>query len=230
MSRIRTKPLDRYGNLTVIRDTGKRNPHGGIVWLCRCDCGQYVERTSRYLHSDMQTHSCGCKRGESHVKHGDKRRHGKENRLYRIWQGMLWRCNASNHSEHSYAKRGICVCEEWSDYKAFKSWALENGYSDSLTIDRVDPAGNYEPNNCRWATVVEQANNKTNNHLLTHEGVTMTLAEWARKSGVNYSTLRSRVNRQGLSPDKALSRNKGTRDKRTGMFVGGYDVCEGDAI
>lgn len=77
---------------------------------------------------------------------------------------------------------------------------------------------------------MEQANNKTNNHLLTHNGKTMTLAEWARESGINYSTLRSRVNRQGLSLDVALSRGKGTRDKRTGRFVGGYDKREDDAI
>ena len=229
VARIRIKPLDRIGHLTVIRDTGKRSSIYGIVWLCHCDCGQYVEKTTHYLHSNIQIHSCGCQRGEANVKHGDTRKHEKESRLHRIWRGMLWRCNVKNRSKYSYAKKGIRVCEEWLNYKTFKSWTLENGYTDCLTIDRVDIYGNYEPDNCRWATVTEQANNKSNNHLLTHEGKTMTLAEWARESGVNYSTLRSRVNRQGLSLDKALSRGKGTRDKRTGRFVGGYDISEDDA-
>lgn len=136
---------------------------------------------------------------------------------------MLWRCNPKNHDERSYAKNGISVCDEWLDYVKFSAWAASNGYADNLTIDRIDNDGNYEPSNCRWVTVEGQANNKSNNHLLTYNGKTMTLAEWAREYGVNYSTLRSRINRQGLSLDKALSLGKGTRDPRTGRFVGGYD-------
>lgn len=137
---------------------------------------------------------------------------------------MLWRCSEDNDSRYSYAKKGIKVCEEWLDYETFKTWSLENGYSDDLSIDRIDNKGNYEPSNCRWATHTVQANNKSNNHLLNCNGKVVTLAELARESGINYSTLRSRINRQGLSIDKALSKKEGTRDARTGRFVGGYDA------
>ena len=89
---------------------------------------------------------------------------------------------------------------------------MENGYSDGLTIDRIDNNGNYEPSNCRWATAVEQANNKSNNHLITYRGRTMTLAEWARELGINYSTLRSRFNRQKLSPEEAFAMSTETRE------------------
>ena len=230
MSRKHINPGEEYGNLTIISDTGKRDSSGNIIWLCQCDCGNLIERTSRYLTRDLSTHSCGCQKGEAQVKHGDKRRGKKQDRLYSIWRGMLWRCNKNNHGRYSYAKKGVSVCDDWFDYTAFKSWALENGYSEGLSIDRIDNSGNYEPDNCRWVTVAGQANNKSNNHLLTHDGKTMTLAEWAKESGINYSTLRSRVNRQGLSMDKALCKNTGTRDSATGRFIGGYDMRKDDTV
>lgn len=224
MSRKRINPGEEYGYLTAICDTGKRDSVGNCVWLCRCVCGRSIEKTSRYLHRKETTRSCGCRRGEKRIKHGDTRKHGKTARLYRIWSAMLWRCSEDNDSRYSYAKKGIKVCEEWLDYETFKTWSLENGYSDDLSIDRIDNKGNYEPSNCRWATHTVQANNKSNNHLLNCNGKVVTLAELARESGINYSTLRSRINRQGLSIDKALSKKEGTRDARTGRFVGGYDA------
>ena len=217
------KPSDRFGRLTIVSNTGKHDSRGNIIWLCLCDCGNYVEKSTHYLVRKTGTHSCGCQRGESHIKHGDGRR-GRKTRLYRIWCGMLWRCNPKNHDKYSYAKNGISVCDEWLDYEVFSAWALKSGYTDDLTIDRIDYNGNYEPSNCRWITRVEQANNKSNNHLITYNGKTMTLAEWARELGINYSTLRSRINRQKLSPEKAFSKDKAVRDPCTGRFVGGYDA------
>lgn len=224
MRKTRIKPYDKYGDLTVLRDTGKRDSSGAIIWLCLCDCGNYTEKPSQYLLGNTLTHSCGCKRGEAHVEHGDNRRHGKTARLYSIWRGMLWRCNHKNRSKNSYTKNNIKVCDEWFDYKLFKDWALENGYKDNLSIDRIDYKGDYTPENCRWVSAIEQSNNKSNNHLITYKNKTMTLAEWARETGINYSTLRSRINRQKLSPEKAFCTNKGMRDVNTGRFVGGYDV------
>lgn len=231
MRKTKIEPNKRYGNLTVIKDTGEKNSSGFAMWLCQCDCGNFVERSSHYLlRKDSVTHSCGCQRGATHIKHGDKKKREKTGRLYSIWCGMRWRCNKKNREKRSYMKKGISVCDEWLDYTTFKSWALENGYADGLTIDRIDNNGNYEPSNCRWATIVEQANNKSNNHLITYNGRTMTLAEWSRELGINYSTLRSRINRQGLSPDKAFSTNTGARDARTGRFIGGYDVFENEVM
>lgn len=225
MKHKRVCPLDRYGHLTVMRRTGKKDSCGNIVWLCRCDCGNYVEKTTHYLHRDEMVQSCGCLKGEGKVKHGDKRRHGKASRLYSIWRGMLWRCNPKNKDERSYAARGISVCDEWLNYTAFKAWAVENGYADNLSIDRIDYNGDYVPENCRWVTPEGQANNKSNNHLITYNGKTMTLAEWAMVLGINYSTLRSRINRQHLSPEQAFCTNTSAkRDAKTGRFIGGYEL------
>lgn len=225
MNRTHINPNEKYGMLTTVRNTGKKDSCGYDFWLCRCDCGNYVERTSRYLkRKELKTHSCGCQAGAANTKHGDKRTNGKYARLYSIWSGMRWRCNAKNHDKHSYARNGIKIYDGWANYQTFKSWALENGYSDGLTIDRIDYNGNYEPDNCRWVTIIEQANNKSSNHNITYHGKTKTLAEWSRELGINYSTLRSRINRQGLDLDKAFSTNKGKRDAITGRFIGGYDV------
>lgn len=221
------RPSDKYGHLTVIEKTEKKDSCGNIVWLCCCDCGNYVEKTTRYLHRDTIVQSCGCLRGKGNTKHGDNKRHEKASRLYRIWCGMLWRCNPKNKSKQSYATKGISVCNEWLDYTAFKGWAVENGYDDNLSIDRIDYNGDYTPENCRWVTPEVQANNKSNNHLITYDGKTMTLAEWARALGINYSTLRSRINRQHLNFEQALCTNTtAKRNVKNGRFIGGYELNE----
>ena len=143
----------------------------------------------------------------------------KNERLYRIWMAMRARCNCKNFIPYKhYGGRGITVCNEWNDYLVFKEWALSNGYEEHLSIDRIDHNGNYEPSNCRWSTAEVQANNKRNNHLIAINGESHTLAEWAKLSGVNYSTIRSRINRDKLKPEEALLKKKLYRDKGTGKF------------
>ena len=101
------------------------------------------------------------------------------------------------------------MCNEWkNDFQSFYDWAMSNGYNDKLSIDRIDANGDYTPNNCRWATFTEQANNKRNNHYLTCNGKTMTMAEWSRESGVPYKVLIGRINRLGWSVEDAISKNK----------------------
>jgi hypothetical protein len=97
--------------------------------------------------------------------------------------------------------------EQWrEDFQSFYDWAMANGYNDELSIDRIDTNGDYTPDNCRWATPTEQANNKRTNRYLTYNGKTMTMAEWSRESGVPYSVLRSRIYKLGWSIEDALNR------------------------
>lgn len=128
-------------------------------------------------------------------------RHGYngKHRLYRIWVAMRQRCEKTYRSGYSsYGLRGITVCDEWANsFLAFKAWAESTGYTDCLSIDRIDPNGNYHPANCRWATVQEQAVNKRNSCYVEVDGVTKTVAEWAYERGFHLTTLYRRY-RQGI--------------------------------
>lgn len=139
-------------------------------------------------------------------------------RLNNIFNDMKHRCyNSKDKYYKDYGGRGITVCEEWNNretipkfhnatkgFLAFRKWALENGYTDTLTIDRIDVNKGYSPDNCRWATASEQANNTRSNHYLTYKGKTQSLADWCRELNLNYSTVRSRINRDKWSVDKAF--------------------------
>ena len=116
-------------------------------------------------------------------------------RIYSIWKGIKTRCYNEKHVHYnSYGGRGIVVCNEWKDsFEAFYEWSMANGYSENLTLDRIDVNGNYEPSNCRWSTRKEQLNNKRNNIMITHNGKTQTLSQWANETGINYYKLRRRT-------------------------------------
>lgn len=107
--------------------------------------------------------------------------HGmSKTRLHNIWLTMRQRCEKPNCSGyHKYGAKGIKVCEEWGSFEAFRDWAYSHGYDDTLTIDRIDPKGDYSPSNCRWATQKEQQNNRGNNIHLTYKGETHTIIEWS---------------------------------------------------
>lgn len=130
-------------------------------WLCKCDCGNTVIVSGGNI--GRVTFSCGCNRHESKTKTHGCASHKVYNKLYHTWCGIKYRCNNSKSKDYPhYGGRGISVCEEWMhDFPAFQSWALANGYSEKLTIDRIDVNGNYCPENCRWTTVAEQNRNKT---------------------------------------------------------------------
>jgi hypothetical protein len=129
--------------------------------------------------------------------------------------GIRCRCNNPRSKDYYlYGKRGITVCKLWDKYDTFRKWALENGYDDNLSIDRIDSNLGYSPDNCRWANISVQANNKRNNMLVTAFGETKTTAEWGRLLGIRCTTIRLRLHK-GLSPEEALSKI----NRKTGMSV-----------
>lgn len=133
-------------------------------------------------------------------------RHNMEGtRLYKIWDNMKQRCMNPNFPNYKhYGKRGITVCEEWKDFLNFLSWAERSGYKDTLSLDRIDNNLGYYPDNCRWASQVEQQRNKRNNHFLTYNGETRTIAEWGEITGILPATIQHRVCRDGWSVEDAL--------------------------
>lgn len=141
--------------------------------------------------------SCGC------GIVGGTKIHGMTNtRLFRIWSGMKNRCNDKNDPD--YGGRGINICKEWkNDFLEFYNWSMKNGYSDDLSIDRIDVNGNYEPDNCKWATSLEQSNNTRINHKLKINNEVRTLSEWSRMSGVSRKQIQRRAEK-GMSDEEIL--------------------------
>lgn len=191
----------KFNKLTVIRRV-ENTKNGQTRWLCECDCGNTKIVTGVGLRRN-HVKSCGCLVKEMSGKNLIK--HGLSNnkvfyRLMHIRKGMKIRCyNPNNKSYSNYGGRGIKVCDEWLDkktgMKSFYDWAIQNGYKEGLTIDRIDVNGNYEPNNCRWVTNKIQCNNKTNNHIITYNGETHTMTEWSEIFGISYDAIRYRIKR-----------------------------------
>lgn len=216
MGNFRDRTGERVGKLTIIKRApnyiGKDNKTR-TMWECRCDCGNVVIVRGDSLKIN-HTSSCGCyqkervseilKSPDIHIKHGESKE-----RLRNIWYLMRYRCENPNcESYERYGKRGIDVCDEWSNgedgYFAFKQWALSNGYSDSLTIDRIDNNKGYSPSNCRWSDDVEQANNKRCNIMISHNGETLTVAQWARKLNISKTVVYRRLE-LGWDPEIAIT-------------------------
>lgn len=173
---------------------------GRSYWLCKCECGNYKIVRGSHLQSGNVS-SCGC--AKKVRTHG-----GTRSRLYVIWTDMKQRCgNPSSTSYQRYGGRGITVCKEWAEsFASFRNWAIASGYRPDLSIERKDNDGPYCPENCTWATRKEQANNTRKTNLITYNGETHSVSEWARIIGVRQSTLSMRLNKYEWSVEKALGK------------------------
>jgi len=158
---------NRYGRLTVVcREESIKD--GVARWLCQCDCGGKKVVIGSKLRRG-ETRSCGCLEQETRAHNGHRRsvHNMSESRLYGVWSGMKTRCNCPSHPHYEdYGGRGISVCDEWAnDFQTFAAWALSHGYDEKApkgkcTLDRIDPDGNYCPENCRFADMNVQQNNR----------------------------------------------------------------------
>lgn len=177
----------RFDKLTVISRANTNSKSGNAMWVCRCECGSITEVIGSKLRSGY-TKSCGC------LRISDTAQGYSKERVYRTWRGMHQRCYNQKHDKYKwYGGRGITICPEWHDFITFRIWALENGYSDDLTIDRIDPDDNYCPDNCQWVDMKTQANNRSNNRILYFNGKAYTVSQIAEMFGISSFTIFNRL-------------------------------------
>lgn len=197
----------KFGRLTVIDSTAKRDIHtGSIIWKCQCDCGNivYVSTSNLESNSNHRTQSCGCLRRENSTKHSLSK-----TKLYKKLVAIKGRCkNPKNANYFRYGGRGIGLCSDWDGKQGFENfyvWAIAHGYEDGLTIDRIDNNKGYSPDNCRWVTQKLQMNNTRRNRYITIDGETHSLTDWAEIKGISIGTIRDRLKR-GWSEYDAIMR------------------------
>lgn len=192
-----------FGRLTVVQ-LSKYGQGQKPRWYCVCSCGGNTTTSGSNLRNGHTT-SCGCLNKE---RTGDaSRRHGKTGtKLWRAWRAMWSRCTNSNLPCYkNYGGRGISVDDRWKDFEAFASDMGEPPSSEH-SIDRIDVNGNYCRDNCRWATVGEQAVNRRNNHVITVDGLSKTVSEWARELEVSPYSIFSRIHLYGYSDVEAVTK------------------------
>ena len=203
-----TKLIDltgqRFGRLIVL-ERAKNNKNGQVCWKCKCDCGNIKIVQSNHLRQG-DTKSCGCLEKENLNKYAHQKTHGQSNtRLYNIWCKIKARCNNINSPDYKrYGGRGINICNEWLHFENFYNWSINNGYSENLSIDRINNNQGYNPENCRWITMFEQTGNKRNNHIIFYKEKEQTIAEFAREYNIEYSTLWARLCVYNWSIEKSL--------------------------
>ena len=193
----------RFSRLLVVSQ-GAKKPRRCFMWNCICDCGSSVQVNGGHLRNGG-TRSCGCLKREIAKAAGDRTRtHGLSgSSIYSIWDTMVRRCHAPGSKDfYRYGAKGITVCERWRTF--------ENFYKDmgdrpaGMSIDRKDNAKGYEPSNCRWATNTQQQRNKRDNVILTMNGESLCVTEWAEKLHINKNTLHARL-AKGWDVERALT-------------------------
>jgi hypothetical protein len=183
------------------RDVDRSTP-GKPRWICRCACG--TERSVCQWHLTHASNSCGCYNREQSSKAHKLDERTVDLPEYKIWSGIVQRCtNPKRENYPKYGGRGIKLCERW---RVFANFYADMGArpSPDHSIDRTDTDGDYAPENCRWATSKEQANNGRHNRWIELNGERKTMKQWSEHLGINYYTLADRI-RRGWPPEKALS-------------------------
>lgn len=205
----------RFGMLEVISFSGIKD--GRAWWLCNCDCGNTKMMAGSEL-SRGRCKSCGCLRA---IENKSRAKHGMaDTKIYSVYRSMMKRCYLKSSQQYNnYGGRGISVCDEWRfGFENFYDWVQTSGYQEGLSIDRINNNGDYCPENCRWATVQEQGNNRRTNVPVTIRGETHNMYEWAKMSGVSIQTIHYRLNR-GLSEDELITPTKGVKINETGQCI-----------
>lgn len=197
----------KYGRLTIIRVSNKRESRKLKYFDCICECGNTVTTDIASLRRG-HVKSCGCLRKERSFE--STTTHNKSyTRIYRIYQGVKYRCyNIACPRYKNYGGRGIKVCDEWlNDFMNFYNWAIENGYQENLTLDRINVNGNYEPENCRWISNLEQQSNRRNSIRVVYDGEDVLLIDLLRrlKRENEYGSIRLYIKRDGMTIYEALN-------------------------
>lgn len=199
----------RFGMLVALEYAGQKHRRR-TYWKCQCDCGNIAIVQTVHLKSG-HTSSCGCKMDIIHknIAKVNYVNGLSQDRIGRIYHNMINRCRNSKMPMYKYyGALGITFCDEWeplkNGFKNFCDWAFQNGYSEKLTLDRIDPNGNYEPSNCRWVDLYVQANNKRKTKRYSYKGEELTISEISRKYNIGYFSLYSRVERLGWDIKKAV--------------------------
>lgn len=180
----------RFGSLTAIEPSKTIAIGKSKKWLCKCDCGIMKEIASSDLRLG-KTISCGCKKKERMKERFTT--HGmSDTKLYDVWKSMKARCYRKTCKDYpNYGGRGIKINSEWlKDFMNFYNWSIYKGYREGLTIDRINPDGNYEPNNCRWIENEEQALNRRNTKTYNYDDKEFNIRELSEELNINYNTLR----------------------------------------
>lgn len=175
-----------------------------VMYLCECDCGNKIVTRAESLRSG-HTQSCGCKHKD--IVSALSTKHGHANtRLYIIWGSMIQRCCNPKHKAYkNYGGRGIKPCKKWlENFETFYQWAISNGYSDNLQLDRMDNNIGYQPSNCRFITAKENNRNRRCTKMVTYHGEVKPLAEFCDIMNINYDLVLNRINSYGWSVDRAL--------------------------
>lgn len=195
----------KFNKWTVLHFSHRGKPYSKY-WVCECDCGTIRPVEGSALKSGASK-SCGCWRREVMRNQTWTQTHGlSKTRLHDTWGKMIRRCEQPKDKRwERYGGRGISICDEWrNDFLAFYNWAMDNGYSDELTIDRINNDGNYEPSNCRWATAKQQSSNRSRTRFYTIDGVTKHLTDWCETYAIGYHKVWYRLKR-GCTIEEALT-------------------------